>query len=211
MENEIRTVQKKILPKFISVLFHPVFMPVYGLLVIFTAPTVFWYLPLVVKKWLFVVYMILDVIVPLSLMPFLVHRKIISSWQMENREDRILPLILLTVFYVSTSVLIHRWQIPFFLKAYTYSLPAISFVLLLVTLKWKISLHAAGAGALTALVIILSLRMSTALTWYLSGVLLLSGIILSSRLRLDAHAPSEVYTGYSTGFVVSFIFMLLLQ
>ena len=50
MEEDKRKKFKENAAKIISILFHPLLMPVYGLLVIFFAPTLFWYLPFRVKE-----------------------------------------------------------------------------------------------------------------------------------------------------------------
>ncbi len=66
--------------RIISVVFHPLFMPIYGLLIIFSAPTLFGYLPFQVKKLLLLIVIINNVMLPFSLMPFFIHRNIISTW-----------------------------------------------------------------------------------------------------------------------------------
>ena len=75
---------------------------------------------------------------------------------------------------------------------------------------WKISIHAVGAGALTATVIALSFRMHTPLTFYLLAVILASGVILSARLKLNSHNPSQVWIGFLTGFMGIILFILLI-
>ena len=71
--------------KIISVLFHPLLMPVYGFLIIFSAPTLFGYLPYDIKKLLLMVVVVNNVFLPLSLMPFLMNRKVITTWSVEKR------------------------------------------------------------------------------------------------------------------------------
>jgi membrane-associated phospholipid phosphatase len=75
---------------------------------------------------------------------------------------------------------------------------------------WKISIHSVGAGAITATVFVLSLKMHTPLLWYLIAVVLASGLILTSRLRLNSHNPSQVWVGFLLGFLVISLFILLI-
>jgi len=75
---------------------------------------------------------------------------------------------------------------------------------------WKISIHAVGAGALTATVFVLSLKMYTPLTWYLAAVILTGGLVLSSRLRLNSHNPSQVWIGFLTGLLGISLFILFI-
>lgn len=185
--------------KIISVIFHPLFMPVYGMIIIFSAPTLYGYLPFEVKKLLFLIVLINNVILPLSLLPFLKYRNIISSWTVENRRERIIPLLITTLLYASTSFIVMKFPIPVFLKSLIFAAFFISLAVTVINFWWKISIHSAGAGALSALVLILSLKMYSSLVWYLIMVIIAGGLILSSRLKLNSHSPQEVWLGFLTG------------
>jgi hypothetical protein len=197
--------------KIISVVFHPLFMPLYGLLIIFSAPTLFGYLPFQVKKLLFLIVLVNNVLLPTSLLPFFKHWKIITSLTIVNRKERIIPLIIATVLYTTTSFIISGFPVPHFLKSFFYALCILSLVLTVVNFWWKISLHSAGAGALIALELILSFRTYSPLTIYLIATLIAGGFILTSRLNLKLHNPVQVWTGFITGFTVLTFFMLIFQ
>ena len=194
--------------KLISVIFHPLFIPLYGMLIIFTAPTLFWYIPFKVKKILFLVVTTNNILIPISLMPFFRYRNIISSWIIETRKERIIPLLSVSFFYAITSIIMFRLQIPVFLKAYIFSISFIALTTTLINFWWKISLHSVGVGVLAGIVIVLSLKMSVSLTWFLLPVLLIGGLVLSSRLKLNSHNGAQVYIGFLTGFAGMCLFML---
>jgi hypothetical protein len=199
------------LAKIISVIFHPLLMVVYGLAIIFSAPTLFGYLPVEVKKIMFLIIFVNNVFLPLSLMPFFMHRKIISSWTINDRKERTVPLILTTVLYGATSYIIFRYQIPFFLKSYIFSAFFLSLIFTVINLWWKISLHAAGAGALLGIVLTLSFRMHTPLDGYLIMAVITGGLVLSARLRLNYHNPPQVWLGLLSGFLGLILFMTIFQ
>jgi membrane-associated phospholipid phosphatase len=46
--------------------------------------------------------------------------------------------------------------------------------------------------------------------WYLVAIILISGLILASRLRLNVHKPSQVWAGFATGFLGISLFILLI-
>jgi hypothetical protein len=196
--------------KIVSVIFNPLFIPLYGLLIIFTAPTLFWYIPIKVKKILFLVVATNNVLVPVTLMPFFRYRNIITSWIIETRKERVFSLIAISLFYSITSFVIFRLQIPAFIKAYMFSITLTIIALAIINFWWKISLYSAGAGALAGVVLTLSLKMLVPLTWFLIPVILSGGLILSSRLKLNTHSPSEVYLGFLAGFAGMILFMFLL-
>ena len=87
-------------------------MPVYGLLIIFMAPTLYNYLPLAVKKIVIFIVLINNVLLPLSLIPFFIHNNLIRSWFMNERSDRMIPLIISTILYFITTYIIFRFQVP---------------------------------------------------------------------------------------------------
>ena len=194
--------------KLISVIFHPLVIPLYGMLIIFTAPTLFWYIPFKVKKILFLVVTTNNILIPISLMPFFRYRNIISSWIIETRKERIIPLLSVSFFYAITSIIMFRLQIPVFLKAYIFSISFIALTTTLINFWWKISLHSVGVGVLAGIVIVLSLKMWVPLTWFLIPVILIGGLVLSSRLKLNSHNGSQVYIGFLTGFAGIYLFML---
>jgi hypothetical protein len=197
--------------KVISVIFHPLFIPLYGLMIIFFSPTLFQYLPFRVKEILFFIFAVNNLLIPVSLIPFFRYRHLMASSGSGEKGEKIIPLSTVSLLFLVTSFIMFRLHIPVFLKAYSYSLTFLSIFLLIINLKWDISLHSAGGGALTALVIVLSLRMSSGLPWLIVSSLLVSGIILSSRLKLNIHKPSEVYSGFLLGFVIVSAVLFLLQ
>jgi hypothetical protein len=186
-------------------------MLVYGLAIIFSAPTLFGYLPVEVKKLMFLIVLVNNVFLPISLLPFFMHRGIISSWTVNERKERTVPLILTTLLYGITSYIIFRYQIPLFLKSYIFSAFFLSLIVTVINLWLKISLHSVGAGALLGIVLILSLRTHTSLVEYLILAIITGGLVLSSRLRLNYHNPQQVWLGFLTGFLGLVIFMILFQ
>jgi len=197
------------LAKILSIIFHPLLMPVYGMAIIFSAPTLFGYLPFNVKKLLILIMLVNNVLLPLSLLPFFIHRNIISSWTITERKERNYPLIITTILYCITSYLIFKFPIPVFLKTYIFAVSFLSLIVALINFWWKISLHSVGAGALISLVFILSLKMLTPLEWYLISAVVIGGLVLSARLKLNLHSPQQVWIGLFTGFFGLALFMIL--
>ena len=209
METHTRSNLPLLAAKTVSVIFHPLFTPLYGLLMIFTAPTLFWYIPAKAKFFLFLIFFVDNLFIPVLLMPFFRYRNLISSWRIDNRVERTIPLMTVSLLYAVTSFILSRLQIPVFFKAYAFSLTMLSLALLMINKRWKISLYSAGAGVLISVILNLSLRMSVPLPFYLAGSTLIAGIILSSRLRLNTHNPLEVYAGFLSGLIITGGIMLL--
>ncbi len=200
MENNKTEVILTKTAKAISIAFHPLFMPLYGLIIIFSAPTLFGYLPPNVKRILFFIVLINNVLLPISLLPYLRYRNHITSWSMENRKERMLPLFIATILYAATSYIIIRYPVPVFIKTFIAGIFIVSLSVTAINLWWKISIHSVAAGSIAALVLVLSIKMNSTLLWPLLIVILGSGLTLSARLKLNAHSPLEVWTGFLFGY-----------
>jgi hypothetical protein len=198
-----------IIAKVISVVFHPLLMPVYGMLIIFSAPTLFGYLPIQVKKILFLIVLTDNVLLPISLMPWFRYRNIISSWMVTERKERILPLLTTSFFYSITVYIVMRFHIPLLIKSFIFTAALLSIAITIINFWYKISIHSAGIGALLALVIILSVKMHTPLTWFIIGVILSAGLVMTSRLWLNSHKPGEVWSGIILGTLVTGVILSL--
>ena len=196
--------------KIIAIAFHPLLMPLYGMFIIFVSPTLLGYLPFNIMKLLFLIILVNNVLLPVSLLPFFMHRHIISSYSINERKERNVPLIIATILYGTTSYIIFKFPIPLFLKSFIFSTAILSLIVTVINFRWKISLHSVGSGALIALVIILSVKMLTPLQWYLIAVFIAAGLTLSSRLKLNIHNPLQVWVGFLTGFIGLTLFMTIL-
>jgi hypothetical protein len=192
-----------LLAKIISGIFHPLLMPLYGLLVIFSAPTLYGFLPSGYKKLLLIIICVNNILLPLLLILYLWYRKLIASLVIDNRNERVLPLIMTTFFYFITLYILIKFRIPVFIKSYILSAAIISLAVMIINMKFMISIHGAGAGALLALVLILSFRMHMPLTLFLMASVIICALVISARLWLNSHSPSEAWWGLFLGFTVT--------
>ncbi len=193
----------------VSILFHPLFLPLYMLAILISAPTVIAYLPLRLKLILLAVIFVNTVLMPALLIVLLWYRKYISSINVEKREERTILLLMTALLYLITTVMLWRLNLPGIIKSFIASVTILLFVIAVINLRSKISIHAAGAGAMTAIIILLSTRLQVSLVFLVIPSVAISGLVLHSRLQLNAHKPGEVYWGYLTGaVVVSFVLSL---
>jgi hypothetical protein len=197
------------LAKTISVVLHPLFIPLYGLLIIFAAPTLIGYLPYAVKRTLLLIILINNVLLPFSFVPYLRIRNIISSWILDSRKERILPLIITSFFYSVTVFITYRYHIPAFIKSFFITVAFLAIAVTIINIWWKISIHSTGSGALVALVVVLSIKMHAPLPWFLITAIISAGLVLTSRLWLNSHSPKEVWSGFLLGFICSGLLLLL--
>lgn len=200
-----------LIAKVISTIFHPLFIPLYGMILILSAPTLIGYIPFTVKKILVLIILINNVVIPLSLLPFFRYRQIISSWSMENRKERNMPLLTASFFYATTVYMIYRLQIPHFIKAFIIATAFLSIIVTVINFWSKISVHGVSTGMMIGLVILLSIKMQVPLTWYVNGTVLTGGLVLTSRLWLKAHTQWELWSGFFLGVIGSSAVMLIIK
>ncbi len=147
--------------------------------------------------------------VPSLLIYFLFRSGYVRSLHLDDRLDRRLPyLITGFVYSFLTFLFAFRMQlisdvapeIAVILGSITMSILLVG----IISLFWKISAHGVGIGGSLGAVAGIVLKFSeTDLVYTLAMLILLAGIILSARLQLNAHTPSQASVGLLLGIAVS--------
>ena len=70
---------------------------------------------------------------------------------------------------------------------------------LIFNIYMKISMHAMSMGILVVFAGILASDLPANFTFYLSGALLIAGIVCTARLIVSDHTPKEIYIGLLVG------------
>lgn len=195
----------------LSVVFHPLFIPLYGLLIIYSSPTLLSFIPLQVKRMILVLVLANNVLLPIALAIVLYARGAISSLRARGRSERVLLLTFALLMYSLTSFVLLRIQVPNLFKAYLVSIAVVTLVTLLITLKYRISMHSIGFGGLMVLIVFMIALYQISMVWQLFAVVLAGGAVMSSRIYLDDHTPAEVWSGFFAGAAVmgGSLFLLL--
>jgi len=192
---------------FLSVVFQPLLMPslVFGLL-FFGVPQAT-SLPEVFKVRIFYLIVTATLLIPIVLMLGLRWSGYVKSLHFEEKSDRRVPFILVTLFYVLTTYFLkEKTELDPILWQGMAVITAAVALLTGVTYFWKMSAHLTGIGGVLAVTGILGLYFpSVTVAYLLVATLVLGGGIASSRLYLDAHRPAEVYVGLLVGFATCWI------
>ena len=191
----------------LSVIFQPLLMPslVFGLL-FFGVPQAT-SLPEAFKVRIFYLIVSSTLLIPMILMLGLRWSGYVKSLHFEEKSDRRIPFLVVTLFYVLTTYFLkEKTELdPILWQGMAVITTAVA-LLTAVTSFWKMSAHLTGIGGVLAVVGILGLFFpSLTVAYLLVATLVLGGIVASSRLYLDAHHPAEVYVGLLVGFVTCWI------
>lgn len=197
----------RLIALFISVVFQPLLVPtlVFGL-ILFLVPESS-SIPETFKSSIFLLIVLSTLAIPMVTIFGLRLSGTLKSIHMVEIKDRIIPFLITTIYFLLTTYFLHDkseldpilWQVLSVISASIVGLTAVTFF-------WKMSAHMTGMGGLLASVVVLSMKFPTFQALYpLLGVILLSGIVGTSRLYLNAHRPMETYMGFVYGFVLCFI------
>jgi hypothetical protein len=152
-------------------------------------------------------------VIPLLSMLGLKSTATISSLQLTNRKERILPFFFITVFYGLTTYLFYiKIEINDFLLSIFIGATLVVAFITITTIFFKISVHAAASGCMIgALLATMNIFPEFSLIWPLSLIILISGLILSARLTLNAHNVREVYLGLFMGIIICYFSIYFLS
>ena len=213
--------------KIVSGLLHPLVIPTYALfLLLWMNPYLFG-----VSRWSDESMLIWHVLFMTCLLPFLVvfmmrQLGMVDSIHLHKREERIAPYIATGIFYL--------WLFINLANSHVVPLPYVVFILGTVIALFldffvnnftKISAHGTGMGGLIAFVLLCMtawgyeffwLNMGPLgshemrLSWVFLIILVIAGIVGSSRLLLKAHTHKQIYAGFIVGAISQYIAYLIL-
>ncbi len=199
----------KLIAKIISIVFNPLLMPTYGLLILLNSDTYFAMLPFQAKKVIFIIVFITTCLLPLAFLPLFMYQNLLKSFEMETIKERIVPFATIGILYFIGYLIMYQMDIPSTLANILLAGTITIFIALLITLKWKISAHMAGIGALTGAILAFSYILETNFIIFLLGAIFIAGLLGTSRLILKHHTPTQIYAGFGLGLtvlVLTFVF-----
>ncbi len=192
-----------------STLLHPFVIPLYVVLTLLCAGSVFSYFPFNIKAYLVWVVVLYTIIIPVLAMLLLHSTGRISSYRVGVRSERIRPLVIGAVCYVLCAVTIAKIPSAMLIRMFMISAACCEVMCLVVSLRWKISLHMTALGAVAAILLVLIMAGMGNLTAALITALLCAGALAAARLQLGCHNPLQIAAGFFGGFVLTFVTLLM--
>ncbi len=132
----------------------------------------------------------------------------VSQLKMRKRAERVYALTTTAICTYFFGHALGGWHAPVTMQVFVMGAAIMMTVAALLALFSRISLHTIGWGGLTALVSYLSFSYSN-LSIALALTVLVSGLVATARLRLDEHAPSQVYAGFIVGYITIWITFII--
>jgi len=190
--------------KSISFIFHPILMPMLGVIFYFSkSPR---YIPIEIIQAKIISLFILTVLLPILLYFLLKTMGKTTTIYLETTQERISPLILNSIIILlilmrvlPSSEIIELYY--FFIGILITTLSC----LILAFLKFKASLHLAGIAGIFMFYVALSIHFSININGTLALMAILIGAIATSRLHMKAHSYKELVVGFFMGFIPQLI------
>jgi membrane-associated phospholipid phosphatase len=175
-------------------------MPTYAILILFNINSHYLnVLPFDYKLILMGFVFVFTFILPAVSMFFMVKLKLVESIEMHSSKERPIPLIIVSLFFYATYHIFRELPVDTIFTMFMLGATVLVLLSLLINYFHKISLHMMALGGLMATIIGFSFLIHQDIRIYLFLIIFISGITGTARLKLDAHTPSQVYTGFLLG------------
>lgn len=192
--------QKQIIltARIISMLFTPFYLPIVGLVTLFT----FSYLSMF--PWVYKIQVLLMVYLFTILLPsLLIHLyRRYQGWnliELGHRERRMVPYTISIICYFTCIYVMEHLHMPHFMSSIVVAALAVQIVCALINVWWKISTHMAAIGGVAGALYVFSEVFRFNPVWWFSLVLIIAGILGSSRMILRQHTLPQVVAGFTVG------------
>jgi len=190
----------QLVAKFISYVFHPLFIPLYITYFIIQIRS---YQFAGINDWVNL-RTLLQVFVnctflPLASILLLRALKFIDSVFLKTQRDRIIPYIICMIFYFWNWYVFKNNHEVKDLVSMSMAIFNASVLGFLVNISMKVSMHAISVGVMTTFIALLAFTDSSSFSFYLSIAVLIAGIVCTSRLIVSDHSQKEIYYGFLIG------------
>ncbi|MEW4923280.1 hypothetical protein [Algibacter sp. 2305UL17-15] len=184
--------------KSVSIIFHPLLMPIAGVIFYFTKSPRFLDEDVIWAKLISI--SILTLILPILMYFLLKILGLVKSINLETTKERIIPLFLnaLVIFIVIRRILNPSQYIElyyFFVGILISTLAC----LILAFFKFKASIHMIAIAGVFMFFIALSIHFSININGTLALMCIITGATATSRLHLNAHTYQELIMGIIVG------------
>jgi hypothetical protein len=190
--------------KSVSFIFHPILMPMLGVIFYFSkSPR---YIPIEIIQAKLISLFILTVLLPILLYFLLKTMGKTTTIYLESTKERVAPLILNSIIILL--VLFRVLPSSEILELYYFFIGILISTLsclILAILKFKASIHMVAIAGVFMFYVALSLHFSININGTIALMVILIGAIATSRLHMQAHNYKELIIGFFIGLVPQLI------
>lgn len=197
---------KDFLLKSVSFIFHPLIMPLLGVLFYFSKTPRF--IPVGVMKAKIFSIVILTIILPILLFFLLKTINKVNTIYLKSTKERLIPLLINSIIVIL--ILLRVLPPNEIIELYYFFLGILCSTMacfILALFKIKASIHMIAASGFFMFAIALGIHYKVNINGTIALMMLILGAIATSRLHLNAHTNQELIIGLFTGFFPQLIFL----
>lgn len=190
----------RIAAKIISVVFHPLFIPVYISWFLIYANPLFPAFTAWDKSILLIRFLVMYTVFPLATILLAKGLGFIDSIYLRTQKDRIIPYVACGMYYFWMWYVLHNQpEFPKELVLLALAIFIASSAGLVANNYLKVSMHGLSVGVMVCYIILLGFLSATSFGIFISIALLITGVVCTARLVNADHHPIEVYAGLFIG------------
>jgi membrane-associated phospholipid phosphatase len=203
------------LARIISVVFHPLLLVTYLLLLLaYFLPSALY--PVTIEGTMtFILFMfVLTFVLPVLNIAMFRVLGAVQSFTLEKRVERVRPFLLIALLYCFVTYLFYsKWRVGMDdgLLRLLLIIDCLVVLAAIITIFYKISIHSMGVTGLLGILLPLNKAAENNLLLVPTIItIVIAGVVMSSRLQLNSHTPREVMVGSVVGFSTGFFGMIIL-
>ena len=200
-----------LLARIFSIILQPIFVPLYGVILLTTYDPVLSVLPLSAKSLIWLIMFLSTGVFPAIIIGIGIKYGGVSDGFISDRTERPIPFFLTFLCYLFGAFWLSRIGLNSFYIAPIIGAAVSILIILPINHFWKISAHLSGMGGLCGGMFTFAIIYGTTPIIALVALILLSGILGWARMELKAHTVGQVCCGWLNGFFSVTVGWLLLM
>ena len=193
------------LSKFISFAFHPILMPTYAILLLFTfSPLFSEFMSIKQKTQIIKLAVVFTFLLPIFSVIILKKFKIVSSFYMENQKERRWPLLFALGWFYLLLRLLETLHTHYIIVTLMLGAMLILLISAMISNFWKISLHMLGIGGVLGAFLAIHTLFGGNI-FLITSLLFCAGLVGFARVNENAHNLKQAYLGFIIGTCIEFL------
>ena len=193
-----------LIARFLSTVFRPMYYPTLGIIILFTM-TYLSMLPWPVKLYVLGIVYVFTILMPM--VGIYLYRRM-RGWrrhELRHQEKRLVPYLINFCCYLFCMYLLTLLHLPRFVTGIITVSLFVQVSCILINLRWKISMHSAGSGAISGALVAYAMIFKFNPVWWLCLAIFVSGLVMSSRMLLRQHTLAQVLCGTLVGIACGYL------
>lgn len=190
--------------RIVSIIFTPFYLPLVGLILLFTL-SYMKMLPMAYRLMVLIMVYFFTILLPTFLIRFYRQHQGWTLIELGQRERRMVPYFISILCYFTCIWLMEHLHIYHFIGSILMAALLIQMTCAVINTWWKISTHTAAIGGVAGALFGFSAIFGFNPVWWFCVVFIVAGMLGSARMILRQHSLSQVVTGFAVGFVCAAI------